>query len=92
MNSTNRILREITLNGIEPSIIEEIHIPESGSTSYIGYCVSGLNITEEQNKWCIKRVVTTSAGNNTLTTIQYAAGSNSFDQIWANRATLEYSY
>lgn len=66
-----------------------IQIDYSGGTnpSYFGIAAPGT--LTSQALWQIRLL--TFDGNNNLTSMQYANGSPSFNQIWDNRAGLSYS-
>jgi|GEM_PF-5334178 len=56
------------------------------TTTYIGYAKPALSIATSAAQWHICKV--TSSGGN-VTAIQWA--SDSYDKIWDNRASLNYS-
>jgi len=63
-------------------IIDETSAP---ATTYIGYAEPGTSLSI--NKWSICRISILGA----TTTTEWANGSDSFVNIWNNRATLAYS-
>lgn len=79
----NVLLREITFNGLNPSIFEEL----DGGITYIGYCKFGTQ-TENTKSWCIKRVQV----NGNITTQKWAEGSLNFNLKWSERANYEYHF
>lgn len=57
-----------------------------GSVTYEGYCERlGTKVTDA--KWLIIRTTV----DNGVTTPEYANGSLNFDQVWGDRASLNYS-
>lgn len=57
----------------------------STTTTYIGNAAFGSATSSPV--WQISRVLT----SGTLTSIQFAGGTDGFNQIWDNRASLTYS-
>lgn len=58
----------------------------SSTVTYIGYC-KRLGIGTDKPEWFIIRITVI----GTLTKPEYANGTNHFDQVWDDRATLTYS-
>jgi hypothetical protein len=79
----NLFFRDITLNGLAPSIIEE---DENGIT-YFGYCKFNCS-SEYENAWAIKRIQT--IGNITYT--KWAEGSVNFNLKWSDRKSYSYKF
>ena len=63
------------------TLIDEV----SETVTYIGKAVPGANTSSAS--WLIKRI--TESG--TITTVAYADGNSSFDNVWDNRTSLTYS-
>lgn len=63
------------------SLIDEV----SSSVSYIGKAVAGSSTSDPV--WQIQRITI----SGSLTAIEYAAGTTSFNQVWSSRAGLSYS-
>lgn len=57
----------------------------SSTTTYVGEAVPGTASSDAS--WRIKKI--TESG--TVTTIAWADGNSSFDNVWDNRASLSYS-
>ena len=55
------------------------------NTTYIGEATPGTATSEA--KWRIKKI----SVSGTVTSISWAGGSRSFDQIWDNRLSLSYN-
>lgn len=65
---------------------EAVRIDEANATTtYLGYAAIGS--AEAGGVWKIKRI--TESG--TVTSIEWADGNDSYDNIWADRAALSYS-
>lgn len=84
----NGLLREISFNGIAPSVIDE----KSETLTYIGYARVPSDIEEAHKEskpiWAIKRIEKT--GN--VTKIKWANGSQSFTNKWSERDNYTYKY
>jgi hypothetical protein len=59
----------------------------SSTVIYYGYASPGAS--QSASVWRIRRETRDSNGRTTA--IEYAGGTAERDQVWANRATLEYS-
>lgn len=64
-----------------------MQVDDTGTTLYQGWAVPGTATSAAS--WRIRRVV--SSGTPTDTSITFADGNDSFDNIWNNRASLSYS-
>lgn len=60
-------------------------IDEQGSVSYVGRAVPG-SVTNAP-VWQIQRITQTEVS----TAVEYANGSDAFNKVWDNRASLAYS-
>lgn len=70
---------------IKTSFEEALRIDEVTSTlTYLGYANLGAN--DNDAVWKIKRIQQI----GTVTTINYADGNKLFDNVWNNRASLNY--
>lgn len=77
------LVRELTINGIAPSYIEQI----SDTLTYIGFCKPGTK-ADDDSKWCIKKVEQI----GTVTKTTFAEGSTSFNLQWSERAGYSYAF
>lgn len=68
-------------------LISEIDYVGGSNPIYVGLAQPGTATSAAS--WQIKKI--TYDGNNNPTSILYAVGSGSFNQIWDNRASLTYS-
>lgn len=72
--------------GIAPSVDSLIDAVDS-TTTYIGKVTPGSVGNTPSAIWQIKKITT----SGTITTISFADGNDSYDNIWDNRASLSYS-
>lgn len=67
--------------------VEEVtYIDESSSTTtYIGK--AGIGTSTSSSSWQIKKILI----SGTVTSITYAGGTDNYNQVWDDRASLSYS-
>lgn len=71
-----------------PSIVsveEPLRVDVSGATTYYGYATIGT--TDGESKWKIKKEEV--SGTETIRT--FADGNGYYDNVWNDRATLDYN-
>ena len=80
-------------SGIIPNVrsVEDValavRIDYSGSNPiYVGVAAPGSSVSD--NVWRIKRI---SYSGNNPTTVEWADGNTNYDNVWDNRAALNYS-
>lgn len=71
--------------GVQEIPLEQIVDKTDPNTIYIGEANHRTPLSAAS--WRIKRVST----SGTITTISFAGGTDKFDQVWDNRASLSYS-
>ena len=70
------------LDSLPMPITDEV----GGGVTYIGYCEK-LGVGTDEAKWLIIRITVVGG----LTTPEYASGKATFESVWDDRATLNYS-
>lgn len=66
--------------------------PATGDqTIYMGKCAAASGSTAAAS-WCIKKTVVSTAGNTKTVTEYYAGASMKYDNVWDNRASLNYGF
>ena len=67
----------------EPTLVDEV----DADTTYVGKTKQGSTGDTSSAIWQIRKI----SVSGTVTTIAYADGNDSYDNIWANRTSLSYS-
>lgn len=84
MNPTiSALTAAIYADGLTPQIVDHV----SDDEMYVGYCTPNCTGVSDP-QWLIKRILTTSAG---IQTIYYAGGSRLMNKAWASRKTYCYA-
>lgn len=67
--------------------VEEVTYIDEVSSSVTYIAKAGIGASVGSASWQIKKILT----SGTVTSITYAGGTDNYDQVWDNRASLSYS-
>lgn len=69
---------------VEPDILKKIIDESVAGTTYVGFAQCGTPTSEAG--WQISRITIAAS----ITTVEWADGDGKFDNVWDDRASLEY--